>query len=197
MLPTYDTERKSLEQCAKQSGLGHIDLFLLHSPWSRKIKRRECWNAVKDAIEDGEVKSGDVVCSLGVKRRACHPYSFSSLSIIMAVCFSQSLNLSSSLQELPASKPGLHPAVNQIEVHPFNTRTGIASFLHERGIVIEGYAPLARALRIKHSTLTSLSNKYLCTPAQLMIRWSLHQGFVILPTSVTKPRIPSCGWRCT
>ena len=145
----------------------------------------ECWNAVKDAIEDGEVRSGGVVSNFGVKRRACHPYSFSSLSIIIAVCFGQSLNLSFSLQKLLASKPGLHQ-----DVHPFNTRTGTASFLQE-------YAPWARALRIKHSTLTSLPNKYSCTPAQLMIRWSLHHGFVILPTSVTKTRIPSCGWRCT
>jgi len=52
------------------------------------------------------------------------------------------------------------PAVNQIEVHPFNTRTDIINFCQEHGIVIEAYAPLVRALRMKHPTIASLSKKY-------------------------------------
>lgn len=97
------------------------------------------------------------------------------------------------MQELLASKPRIHPAVNQIEVHPFNTRTEITSFCQEHDIVVEAYAPLVRALRMKHPTITSLSKKYSCTPAQLMIRWSLQHGFVPLPKSVTKSRIIANG----
>jgi diketogulonate reductase-like aldo/keto reductase len=44
---------------------------------------------------------------------------------------------------------------------------------------------------MKHPTIVSLSNKYLCTPAQLMIRWSLQHGYIPLPKSVTKGRIES------
>lgn len=83
------------------------------------------------------------------------------------------------------------PAVNQIEVHPFNTRTDITTFCHENGIVVEAYAPLVRALRMKHPTIVQLSTKYKVSPAQLLVRWSLQKGYVPLPKSVHKERIIS------
>jgi diketogulonate reductase-like aldo/keto reductase len=85
------------------------------------------------------------------------------------------------------------PAVNQIEVHPFNTRSNITSFCQENGILVEAYAPLARALRMKNPTIVSLSEKYNCAPAQLMVRWSLQKGFIPLPKSVLKDRIEANG----
>lgn len=97
------------------------------------------------------------------------------------------------LKELMDSKPKLLPAVNQIEVHPFNTRTEITSFCQENGILVEAYAPLARALRMKHPTIVQLSKKYQCTPGQLMVRWSCQHGFVPLPKSVRQERIAENG----
>jgi hypothetical protein len=93
------------------------------------------------------------------------------------------------LQELLDSQPRIPPAVNQIEVHPFNTRKDITSFCQEHGIVVEAYAPLVRALRMKHPTIVSLSKKYACTPGQLLVRWSLQHGYVPLPKSVRQARI--------
>lgn len=93
------------------------------------------------------------------------------------------------LKELLASKPRIPPAVNQIEVHPFNTHPDITAFCQENGIVVEAYAPLVRAMRMKDKTIVSLSKKYGCTPAQLLVRWSLQHGFVPLPKSVTESRI--------
>jgi diketogulonate reductase-like aldo/keto reductase len=78
-------------------------------------------------------------------------------------------------------------------VHPFNTRTDITSFCKEKGIVIEAYAPLARATRMKHPKIVELSKKYSCTPAQLMVRWSLQHGYVPLPKSATRARIVENG----
>ena len=91
------------------------------------------------------------------------------------------------------SKPRILPAVNQIEVHPFNTRTEITSFCQKNGIVVEAYAPLARALRMKHPTIVKLSDKYGCNPGQLLVRWSVQHGFVPLPKSVNKDRIAQNG----
>lgn len=54
---------------------------------------------------------------------------------------------------------------------------------------MQAYAPLARALRMKHPVIVELSKKYGCTPAQLMVRWSLQKGYVPLPKSVRKERI--------
>ena len=79
--------------------------------------------------------------------------------------------------------------MNQIEVHPFNTRTNLTTYCQQRDIVVEAYAPLARALRMKHPTIVSLAKKYTCTPGQLMVRWSCQHGFVPLPKSVRKERI--------
>lgn len=59
----------------------------------------------------------------------------------------------------------------------------------ENNIAIEAYAPLARALRMKHPTIVDLSNKYKCTPGQLMVRWSLQHGLIPLPKSSKKERI--------
>ena len=83
--------------------------------------------------------------------------------------------------------------MNQIEVHPFNTRTNITSFCQENGILVEAYAPLARALRMKHPTIVALAQKHNATPAQVMIRWSLQNGFIPLPKSVSKDRIEVCN----
>ncbi|KAH7094413.1 NADP-dependent oxidoreductase domain-containing protein [Paraphoma chrysanthemicola] len=157
---SYDAARKAIKRSVKECGLGYIDLFLLHSPYGGKKARLDSWRAVEDAIEDGEVKIGGV-SNYGVKH----------------------------LQELLDSKPRIAPAVNQIEVHPFNTRKDITSFCQEHGIVVEAYAPLVRALRMKHPTIVSLSNKYSCTPGQLLVRWSLQHGYVPLPKSVKKERI--------
>lgn len=93
------------------------------------------------------------------------------------------------LQELLASKPRILPVVNQVEVHPFNTRTDITTFCQEHDIVVEAYAPLVRALRMRHPTIAALAKKYSCTSAQLLVRWSLQHGYVPLPKSSKKVRI--------
>jgi diketogulonate reductase-like aldo/keto reductase len=161
---SYNAARKSIKQSVQACGLGYIDLFLLHSPYGGKTARLASWKAVEDAITEGEVKTGGV-SNFGVKH----------------------------LEELIASKPRIMPAVNQIEVHPFNTREEITSFCQQNNILVEAYAPLARALRMKHPTITALSKKYGCTPAQLMVRWSLQKGFIPLPKSVQKSRIQANG----
>ena len=157
---SYDEVRSSIKQSVKTCGLDYIDLFLLHSPYGGKQARLTSWKAVEDAVADGEVRIGGV-SNFGVKH----------------------------LEELIASKPKMLQAVNQIEVHPFNTRTSITEFCQKNGIMVEAYAPLARALRMKHPVIKELSGKYGVTPAQLLVRWSLQHGFVPLPKSVTPSRI--------
>ncbi|KAK5688830.1 hypothetical protein LTS10_000808 [Elasticomyces elasticus] len=175
----YSRARKSISQSVKECGLGYIDLFLLHSPYGGKQARLDSWRAVEDAIKDGEVKIGGV-SNYGEKH----------------------------IEELLASNPKIKPAVNQIEgrkadtsyicratdlisfaVHPFNTRTNLTAYCQQKDIVVEAYAPLARALRMKHPTIVSLAKKYKCTSGQLMVRWSLQHGYVPLPKSVRQERI--------
>jgi diketogulonate reductase-like aldo/keto reductase len=63
---SYDQARRSIKNSLKKSGLGYIDLYLLHSPYGGKSRRLESWRAVEDAIADGEVKIGGV-SNFGVK----------------------------------------------------------------------------------------------------------------------------------
>lgn len=106
-----------------------------------------------------------------------------------------------------ASNPKVQPVVNQIEVHPFNTQTGIRETCAKHNIFVEAYAPLARAMRMRHPGLVALSKAYSCTPAQLLVRWvvfsmvagrwkladrfrwGLQHNMVTLPKSVKKQRL--------
>lgn len=63
---SYDAARRSIKESLKQCGLDYIDLFLIHSPYGGKSQRLECWKAVEDAIDDGEIKTGGV-SNYGVK----------------------------------------------------------------------------------------------------------------------------------
>ena len=176
----YDATRKAIKESIRKCGLGYLDLYLLHSPYGGRSRRLECWRAVEDAIEEGEVRAGGV-SNFGVKHVR---FVSSRIGVVLMGPLRQ-------LQELLDSKPKIIPAVNQIEVHPFNTRTDITSFCREHNIVVEAYAPLARALRMKHPKIVELSKKYQCEPAQLLVRWSLQKGYVPLPKSVKKARIVS------
>ena len=93
------------------------------------------------------------------------------------------------LQELLDSSPRIKPAINQIEVHPFNTQIAITSFCTQHNITIQAYAPLARATRFKSPVMVELAKKYNVSPAQLMVRWSLQKGYVPLPKSTRRERI--------
>ncbi|CAI6338685.1 unnamed protein product [Periconia digitata] len=190
---SYDAARKAIRLSVKQCGLGYIDLFLLHSPYGGKKARLESWRAVEDAIEDGEIRIGGV-SNYGVKHVSVSPrwrahIPATQYSLNRGICERSACIHGAYLQELLDSKPRVQPAVNQIEVHPFNTRKDITSYCQDHNIVVEAYAPLARALRMKHPTIVSLAQKYSCTPGQLLIRWSLQHGFVPLPKSVRKARI--------
>ncbi|KAI6780669.1 Aldo/keto reductase [Emericellopsis cladophorae] len=156
----YDEVRKSIKRSVEVSGLGYADLFLLHSPYGGKNARLTSWKALEDAIDAGEVRMGGV-SNYGVKH----------------------------IEELVGSNPRIAPVVNQIEVHPFNTQTGIRNTCLKHGIAIEAYAPLVRGMRMKHPRIQELATKYSCTPAQLLVRWSIQHGMITLPKSVRRERL--------
>jgi len=62
----YEDTRSKIRQSIKECGLGYLDLYLLHSPYGGRERRLECWRAVEDAIDEGEVRTGGV-SNFGVK----------------------------------------------------------------------------------------------------------------------------------
>ncbi len=81
------------------------------------------------------------------------------------------------------------PFVNQIEFHPFLYQKELLKYCQRKGIQVEAYSPLARGERLKHPRITSLATKYSKTPAQLMIRWGIQHGLVVIPKSTREERI--------
>ncbi|VVT53259.1 uncharacterized protein SAPINGB_P003483 [Magnusiomyces paraingens] len=168
---------KSLERIG---GLGYIDLLLIHSPRApitvdekadeatqlaaKREKRLGTWRAFQEAVDQGIVKS------IGVSN-----YGVAHLEELLAW-------------------DGLRikPVVNQIELHPWLQRTELVEFGRKHGILPEAYSPLTRGQKLKDpidKDLVALAQKYKRSPAQILIRWSVQQGFITLPKSVHIDRL--------
>ena len=81
------------------------------------------------------------------------------------------------------------PAVNQVELHPFWSREDLRAYCRGKGIAVESYCPLAKAERLGHPVLTEIAGDLGRTPAQVMIRWHLQHGLVVIPKSQRPERI--------
>lgn len=81
------------------------------------------------------------------------------------------------------------PAVNQVETHVFLQQPELRSYCHERGIVVEAYSPLAHGQAMSDPVVTAIAKKHGKSYAQVMLRWCLQKGAVVLPKSVTPERI--------
>jgi len=83
------------------------------------------------------------------------------------------------------------PAVNQIETHPFNQQIATQAFLQENGVQIEAWAPFAEGKHdiFKHELLRSISAKHGKTVGQVILRWLVQRGVVVIPKSVRKARM--------
>lgn len=81
------------------------------------------------------------------------------------------------------------PSVNQIEVHPYLQESSLVNYCKDKGIAIQAYSPLTRGQKLNDPILKTLAKDYNKTPAQLLLRWSLHKGFVCIPKSFHYERI--------
>ena len=157
----YEKAKKAIEGSLERvKSLKYIDLMLIHSPQSNREKRLETWQAMQEAVENGQIKL------IGVSNYGVHH-----------------------LKEL-LEWDGLRikPVVNQIELNPWLMRTKIVDYAKENNIILEAYSPLTQGKKLHDATLVELAEKDNKSPAQILIRWSLQQGFVVLPKSEKKER---------
>ncbi|MFC7548069.1 aldo/keto reductase [Plantactinospora sp. GCM10030261] len=82
------------------------------------------------------------------------------------------------------------PAVNQIRWSPTLYDALIVTEHQERGVVLEGYSPF-RASDLRHPVLTGIAETHGVSPAQVVLRWHVEHGFVVIPKSATPERIRS------
>ena len=83
----------------------------------------------------------------------------------------------------------IKPMVNQVEFHPFLYQQKLLEFCRENKIILESYSPLTKGIRLNEPSLKEISAKYNKSAAQIMIRWVLQHGAVVLPKSSDPKRI--------
>ncbi|CAM02393.1 2,5-diketo-D-gluconic acid reductase A [Saccharopolyspora erythraea NRRL 2338] len=82
------------------------------------------------------------------------------------------------------------PAVNQVELHPFLQQAEVRRYDAEHGIATEAWSPLAKGGELlSEPVVADLARKHGRTPAQVVLRWHLQLGNVVIPKSVTPSRI--------
>ena len=83
------------------------------------------------------------------------------------------------------------PMVNQVEVHPFYQQADSMTFMKENGVQIEAWGPLAEGKNniFKNETFINIGAKYEKTIAQVILRWHIQRGVVVIPKSIHKERI--------
>jgi len=150
-----------VEASLKKLRLKSIDLYLLHTPRPGPVARKEAWLGLQDAVEKGLVKS------IGVSNWA-----------------------PKHIEELMAEEGVyIHPVCNQIELHPWNQQRRLVSYCRDKGIVVVAYSPLTQGRRLNDKTIVALAEKYGKTPAQIVLRWGLQKGLVVIPKSDREARI--------
>jgi len=150
----------TIEACEKSLNRLNCDYIDLYLiHWPLREKRNHSWKAFIELRERGLCKS------IGVSN-----FTIEHLAEIEA-------------------KFGILPAVNQVEFHPYYYQKELLDYCNSKNIIIEAYSPLAHAKRLDEPKLGAISEELGKTPAQVLIRWSIQRGMVVLPKSVNKIRI--------
>lgn len=158
----YELTKAAIQRSLEQAkDINYIDMILMHSPQSNYEKRHGSWKALQEAVASGKVKNIGV-SNYGTKH----------------------------IQELLSYKDlKIKPAVNQIELHPWLTRTELVNYCFENDIAVEAYSPLVKGRKFNDEDLVKLAKKYEKSTAQILINWSLSKGFITLPKTVTALRL--------
>ena len=155
----YDSTLRAFDDSMSKLGLEQLDLYLIHWPVPKAGKFVDTWKAFEKLHADGRVRA------IGVSNF-------------------QPTHLRRLLDE------GLTlPAVNQIELHPALQQATLRAFHTEHGIVTEAWSPLAQGEVLDVPEITKTAEKHGKTPAQVVLRWHLQLGNVVIPKSVTPKRI--------
>ncbi len=81
------------------------------------------------------------------------------------------------------------PMVNQIEFNPFAYQKEVLEFSQAKGIVVEAYSPLTVGRKLRHPVIAEVARRHNRSPAQILIRWALQHGTVVIPKSSHEERI--------
>ncbi len=161
----YENTHAAINLSLEKMGLRYVDLYLIH--WPNPIKYRDCWQranehswkAMEEAYEAGKIRS------IGISN-----------------FYERHIDVLMQTAKIP-------PMVNQIKLCPGQTQDVLVSYCKRLRMVVEAYSPLGTGGIFSNNYMKTLAEKYNRSIAQICIRWSLQQGYLPLPKSVTAARI--------
>lgn len=156
----HDAALRAFDLSLDRLGMDYVDLYLIHWPLPRRDLYVETWRALEKVHAEGRAKA------IGVSN--FHPAHLSRL----------------------IDETGTVPAVNQVELHPRLQQEQLRAFDAEHGIATEAWSPLGRGNGVLDDpAVTAAAAKHGRSPAQVVLRWHLQLGNVVIPKSVTPARI--------
>ncbi|MFC8267550.1 aldo/keto reductase [Streptomyces cinereoruber] len=155
----YDATLRAFDDSLAKLGLDHVDLYLIHWPAPARDLYVDTWRAIGTLVADGRVRTAGVS-----NFKAAH------------------------LERLLDSSD-LVPAVNQIELHPGLQQRELRELHAVHGIATEAWSPLAQGAVLADPVVAGIAARHGKSPAQVVLRWHLQLGNVVIPKSVTPARI--------
>lgn len=157
----YDSTLTAFDASLDRLGLDYLDLYLIHWPLPRQNTFVDTFKAFAYLRDQGRVRS------IGVS------------------------NFEPEHLDVLIDATGIVPAVNQIELHPRLPQTRLREVHTQLGIATEAWAPLGQGSLLTHPAVTAVAEGCGRTPAQVLIRWHLQLGNIVIPKSVNPSRIAS------
>jgi diketogulonate reductase-like aldo/keto reductase len=158
--------RRAFERSQSGLDLGVVDLYLIHAPWP--------WNSIGSDHTAGNIEVWKVFEELHADGRA-RSIGVSNFSV-------------DDLEKLTAATDVV-PHANQIRWFVGNTQDDVTAWCQERGVLVEGYSPLATGRLLDGGSIDEIAQRVGHTPAQVAIRYLLEKGVLPLPKSTTPKRI--------
>ena len=156
----YDSTLRAFDASMEKLRLDVLDLFLIHWPLPMFDLYTDTWKAFVRLQEEGRI------ASIGVSNFEVEHF------------------------EKLAAETGVVPAVNQIELHPQFPQAELRAYHAEHGILTESWGPIGQGKGLlEDERIQSVARKVGRTPAQVVLRWHVQLGLVVIPKSVTPSRI--------
>jgi 2,5-diketo-D-gluconate reductase A len=154
-----DKALKAFDDTMQKLGLEQLDMFLIHWPVPGQDRYVEAWKTMIELRDQGRIRS------IGVS------------------------NFNTDHVDRLIEETGVAPAVNQIELHPYYQQRDKRDYHRHQQIAIESYSPLGSGAVLDDKTIAAIAKKHGVSPAQVMIRWHLDEGLIVIPKSTHAERI--------
>jgi 2,5-diketo-D-gluconate reductase A len=180
-------------EAIRSSGIPREELFVTTKVWPSDYGRAVTPDALRRSLE----ALGDEYVDLYLLHwpapgQARYVEAYEALVELRSQGLTRSIGVSNFLQEHLSKvidATGVIPAVNQIELHPRFEQHELRAYHEHHGILTESWSPLGRGAILDDPIVTGIASEVRRTPAQVVLRWHIQLGNVVIPKSVTPARI--------